>query len=185
VTTRIDVVRSATQQLMDTASVTEIVPSQFQMAIYTFGTTADTAGLTRIHSLSSNLSSAKTDAAAIDLMTVPYQGYLNDQDTDYDGVLAAMNAEIATPGDGSTATQPKKILFFVSDGVVDASYPSSCTKPTTGDRCQEPLTVKNCTTLKDRGITVAYSTQPICSCRSTVDTGAGSTRSIPVPSIRR
>ncbi len=97
---------------MDTASVTEIVPSQFQMAIYTFGTTADTAGLTRIHPLSSNLSSAKTDAAANELMTVPYQGYLNDQDTDYDGVLAAMNAEIATPPETAAMRRSRKDPFL-------------------------------------------------------------------------
>lgn len=155
VTTRIDVVRSATQQLMDTASTTAMVPNEFRMAIYTFGSSADSPGLSKIFSLSSALSSAKTAANKIDLMTVQYQGYNNDQDTDFDGVLAGINKEIGTPGDGVTPSSPQKLLFLVSDGVSDANYPSTCTKPTTGGRCQEPLTVADCTALKDRGIKIA------------------------------
>jgi Flp pilus assembly protein TadG len=155
VTTRIDVVRSATQQLMDTAASTATVPNQFRMAIYTFGSSDKTLGLTNIYSLSSDLSGAKSAANKIDLMTVQYQNYNNDQDTDFDGVLAKMNNEIDDPGDGTTPSKPMKMLFLVSDGVSDAYYPSTCTKPTTGGRCQEPLTVANCTALKNRGIKIA------------------------------
>jgi len=155
VTTRIDVVRTATQQLMDTAKATQTVPSQFRMAIYDFGLDASVSGLTRIFPLSASLSAAKTAAGLIDLMTVPYQGYNNDQATDFDGALATMNSAIATPGDGSSPSKPAKILFFVSDGVADAQYPSTCSQPTTGGRCQEPITVANCTTLKNRGIKIA------------------------------
>jgi len=155
VTMRIDVVRSATQQLMDTASETQAVPAQFRMAIYTFGSSAANIGLTAVQALTSSLSTAKTSARAIDLMTVPYQGYNNDQFTDFDNTLIAMNGAIATPGDGSASAQPQKILFLVSDGVADAYYPTTCTKPTTSGRCQAPLTVKNCTTLKSRGIKIA------------------------------
>jgi len=162
VTTRIDVVRSATQQLMDTAAATQTVSGQFRAAIYTFGATASNAGLTKIQSLTTSLSGAKTAAGNIDLMTVPYQNYASDTDTNFDDVLPDMNAQIATPGDGSTASKPQKILFFVSDGVADAAN-ISCTQPTTAGqdpktgtnytRCQEPLTVSSCKT--DRGITIA------------------------------
>ncbi len=88
VTTRIDVVRSATQQLMDTAAATQTVSGQFRAAIYTFGAAASTAGLTKIQSLTSSLSGAKTAAGNIDLMTVPYQNYASDTDTNFDDVLA-------------------------------------------------------------------------------------------------
>lgn len=164
VTTRIDVVRTATQQLMDTASATQVVSGQFRAAIYTFGASAQTKGLTRIFSLSSSLSSAKTAAAAIDLMTVPYQNYASDTDTNFDAVIPALNNAIATPGDGSTSGSPQKVVFFVSDGVADAAN-ISCTKTTTPGqdpqtgttytRCMEPLTVSLCSALKSRGITVA------------------------------
>jgi Flp pilus assembly protein TadG len=164
VTTRIDVVRSATQQLMDTANVTQIVPNQFRAAIYTFGASAASAGLTKIFPLSSSLSSAKTAAANIDLMTVPYQNYASDTDTDFDTVLPAIDSLIASPGDGTSPSSPQKILFFVSDGVADAST-GVCSQPTsagrdpqtgqTYTRCQEPLNVSWCTAMKARGIKIA------------------------------
>jgi Flp pilus assembly protein TadG len=164
VTTRIDVVRSATQQLMDTATATQTVSGQFRSAIYTFGASAQNAGLTRIFSLSSSLSSAKTAASAIDLMTVPYQNYASDTDTNFDVVFPSLNNEIATPGDGTSAASPQKVVFFVSDGVNDAAG-ISCSRSTTPGqdpktgtnytRCQEPIKPALCKTLRDKGITVA------------------------------
>lgn len=166
VTMRIDVLRTATQQLMDTAKATEVFSNQFRMAIHTFGASAKNAGMTTIQSLTSNLTTAKTAAAAIDLMTVPYQNYASDTDTDFGDVLTDMNKAITTPGSGTTASSPQKYLFFVSDGVADrvngspgCSQPvSNGSDPQTGKnyvRCQEPLDVSFCTTLKNRGIKIA------------------------------
>ena len=156
VSTRIDVMRSATQQLMDTATSSQLVSSQFRMAIYTFGAAAQTRSLTTISSLTSNLASAKTAASAIDLMTVPYQNYDSDMHTDFDGILTSMNTTIPNPGSGSTASSPQKVLFFVSDGVADANYTTTCTRPLYANyRCQEPLTVAKCTAIKNRGIKIA------------------------------
>src|SRR5581483_8804292 len=87
VTMRIDVVRQATQKLMDTANATQTTPSQFRMAIYTFGTNCTTLGLNAVQPLTSSLTTAKSAAQAIDLMMVPYQGYNNDQCTDSNGAL--------------------------------------------------------------------------------------------------
>jgi Flp pilus assembly protein TadG len=164
VTTRIDVVRSATQQLMDTAASMQIVQNQFRAAIYTFGASATTIGTDKIQPLSPNLSTAKTKAANIDLMTVPYQNYASDTDTNFNKVLTDMNSEISTPGDGSASSKPQKVLFFVSDGVADAAG-VSCQKNTTNGqdpktgtsyvRCQEPLDVSYCTAIKNRGIKIA------------------------------
>jgi hypothetical protein len=154
VTMRIDVVRTATQQLMDTATALQTLPSQYRMAIYTFGKTAATAGLTTIASLSSNLSTAKTLAASIDLMTVVGQNQNNDQDTNYDSIFPALNSAITAPGPG-TKNSPQKVVFFVSDGVADEANSSSCSQPTTGGRCQEPINVALCTAMKNRGIFVA------------------------------
>ena len=66
VTTRIDVLRQATQKLMDTASTTASVPGQFRMSIDTFN-----IDLHAISPLTTDLAAAKVDAAAIDLMEVP------------------------------------------------------------------------------------------------------------------
>lgn len=155
VTMRIDVVRTATQQLMETAATTAAVPGQFRAALHTFGGSCTALGLNTISKLTSNLSLVKTGAAAVDLMTIPYQNYNSDQCTDYNGTLAALNTAISTPGDGSTPAAPQKVVMFVSDGVADAYNPSTCTQPTTGGRCQEPINVANCQALKDRGIKVA------------------------------
>jgi Flp pilus assembly protein TadG len=158
VTTRIDVVRTATQQLMDTATSSQLVSNQFRMAIYSFGSSGTARGLTTVAALTSNLSSAKTSAGALDLMTVPYQGHDNDQYTDYDGVFSAVNTAIPNPGTGiSASATPQKVLFFVSDGVADAYYPTTCTGGSAvgGGRCQEPMNVANCTRIKNRGIKIA------------------------------
>ncbi|THD68317.1 MAG: pilus assembly protein [Bradyrhizobium sp.] len=160
VTMRIDVLRTATQQLMDTAAATQTYSTQFRMAIYDLGSTADTAALTTIFSLSSSLSSAKTAAGTIDLMTVNGQNDNNDQDTNYDTLLTQMNSAIASPGAG-TSSAPLKYLFFVTDGVADevnASCLYTMSNSTWGNiapRCQEPINTALCTTIKNRGIKIA------------------------------
>lgn len=107
VTMRIDVVRSATRQSMDIATA---------------------SGSTTIGGLANNLSGAKT-AAAIDLTTTPDQKDDSDMDTDFDGVLAAVNSAIRIPGSGASASAtPLLVPFFVSHGVADAKCPSTCSQ---------------------------------------------------------
>ncbi|MGO9356081.1 MAG: pilus assembly protein, partial [Xanthobacteraceae bacterium] len=112
----------------------------------------------QVQSLTSNLTTAYSAASAIDLMTIPYQNYYSDQCTDFDGMLtgtSGMNSLIPTPGPG-TSSNPQKWLFLVTDGVADAYYPTTCTEPSPGGgRCQEPLTLANCTTIKNRGVNIA------------------------------
>jgi Flp pilus assembly protein TadG len=162
VTTRIDVLRSATQQLMDTASQTEVYPDQFRMAIYDFGASSKTIGLRALFSLSSSLSSAKTAAGNIDLMGVygNNDAYTADKDTQFSTVFPAINDQIPKPGDGTTGS-PLKYLFFVSDGVADESN-TGCLKTmknaTFGNispRCQSPINPTLCQSLKDKGIKIA------------------------------
>ncbi|WP_316230262.1 TadE/TadG family type IV pilus assembly protein [Bradyrhizobium sp. SZCCHNR1051] len=156
VTTRIDVLRSATQQLMDTAQQTQTYTNQFRMAIYDFGAASKTIGLRALFSLSSSLSSAKSAAGNIDLMGVygNNDSYTADKDTPFTTVFPAISNEISTPGDGTTGS-PLKYLFFVSDGVADESN-AACLKPkASGNRCQSPINPALCTTLKNRGIKIA------------------------------
>ena len=155
VTTRMDVLRTATQSLMDTAAATQTYSNQFRMAIYDFGSAASTAGLRALFSLSASLSSAKSAAGNIDLMTVNGQNDNNDQDTQFTNIMPAINSAISAPGAGTTSA-PLKYLFFVSDGVADEYNPSSCIKSTTSSgRCQSPLNPALCTTIKNRGIKIA------------------------------
>ncbi|MFZ2156825.1 MAG: Tad domain-containing protein, partial [Bradyrhizobium sp.] len=156
VTTRIDVLRTATQQLMDTASATQTYSSQFRMAIYDFGASSKTIGLRALFALSSSLSSAKSAAGNIDLMGVygNNDAYTADKDTQFSTVFPQINNAISSP-DAGTSSAPLKYLFFVSDGVAD-EYNTSCLKPTaSGSRCQSPINPALCTTLKNRGIKIA------------------------------
>lgn len=162
VTTRMDVLRTATQQLMDTASATQTYSSQFRMALYDFGASSATIGLRSLFSLSASLSSAKSAAGNIDLMGVygNNDSYTADKDTQFTTVFPQINSAIATPGAG-TASSPMKYLFFVSDGVADEPNTgttmcnASSSYPTTGSRCQSPINPALCTTLKNRGIKIA------------------------------
>jgi Flp pilus assembly protein TadG len=164
---RIDTVREATAKLADTASGMQSKPGQYRMALYTFGTDAKHLGLRRIRPITASLSAAKAAAHAdIDLMSIPYQNYAGDTQTDFHDVLGAMNAEIPDPGDGSKSSSPAKVLFFVSDGVANRALGSpTCTEPTVVStdpktkvaytRCQEPIDVALCTAIKKRGIRIA------------------------------
>jgi len=155
VTTRINVVATATAALMDTAKASRKSASQYHMAVYTFGEKAEDTKLLEVVKPTTDLSKAKADAAKVELMSIPYQGYDNDQQTDFDRAFTQIADKMGTAGSGLTAATPEKILFFVSDGVGDSYKPSSCTKKTTGGRCQEPIDVKYCKTLKDKGYKIA------------------------------
>ena len=134
----------------------ETLPNQYRMAIYTFGATSATAGLTNVVPLTANLVNAQSAIAGIDLMTVNGQNQFNDQDTNYEGILPSIrHRAISDPGPGTQAS-PQKVLFFVSDGVADENNPNTCSEQTvSGGRCQEPINVALCTAVKNRGILVA------------------------------
>ncbi|ABD86131.1 TadE/TadG family type IV pilus assembly protein [Rhodopseudomonas palustris] len=160
VKTRIDVLRDATQQLMDTAAATATYPNQFRMAIYDFGASAQSAALRRLFALSSSLSSAKTAAGAIDLMTVKGQNDNDDRDTSYSKLLPAIDKQITAAGAG-TSDAPQKYLLFVSDGVADETN-AGCAKTmknafwgNKSPRCQSPIDPALCKAMTDRGVKVA------------------------------
>ena len=155
VTMRIDTVRQATQQLTTTAKSTRVTSNQFRMGVYTFGTKAEDAKLTTISDPTYDLDQVRSYTDAVDLMTIPSQGYNSDQTTSFDSALTQMNTIITTPGSGNTSADPQKILFFVADGVGDSYKPSTCTKKTTGGRCQEPIDTSFCAPLKARGVKIA------------------------------
>ncbi len=152
---RIDVVREAVQQLTYSAAKAARYPSQYRMGIYTFGTSAKDTKLTEISTLSSDMNAVRTAANAIDLMSIPYQNYNHDQATDLDNAFKNLEKIIKKGGSGKNKTDPEKVVFFVSDGLTDSAKGSSCTKKTTGTRCQEPIDYSVCEPLKKKGIKIA------------------------------
>ncbi|WFU11742.1 pilus assembly protein TadG-related protein (plasmid) [Rhizobium sp. CB3090] len=155
VSMRIDVVRQATQKLTETATTSRSTPDQYRMAVYTFGTQAESAQLTTVSGLSSDMTQVKSYTDAVDLMTIPYQGYNNDQTTSFDNALTQMKTNMGTGGGGTSSTDREKVLFFVTDGVGDSKKPYTCTKPLTGTRCQEPIDTSFCQPLKDQNVKIA------------------------------
>ena len=110
-------------------------------------------GLRALFSLSSSLSSAKTAAGNIDLMTVNGQASTQRPGYRLHRRFSGDQQRDQRPGAG-TSSAPQKYLFFVSDGVADESN-TGCLKPTTGGRCQAPINPALCTTIKNRGIKIA------------------------------
>ncbi len=158
VTTRIDVVRQATQNLMATAASTQSINNQYRMATYDFGKSANTIDSMaptayQVGALTGDLTSAASNAAGIDLMTIPYQGYNSDRITSFNSVLTSMNNIIPAAGSGMAASTPQKVLFFVSDGAND-SYDCNYSN---GNSCRRitPLDTTMCKALKDRGVRIA------------------------------
>ena len=157
INTRIDVVRQATQSLTDTAVQNRVTPDQYRMAVYSFGKDTTTIGLTNVSPLSSDMAQVSNaiNKKNLDLMVVLGQGDNNDEDTSFDTVLTQLAPIIGTGGSGKTSSDRQKVLFLVTDGVGDSHKPNTCTKPTTGGRCQEPLDTTFCKPLKNQNIKIA------------------------------
>jgi Flp pilus assembly protein TadG len=173
VTLRIDVLRTATQQLTQTATASETLPNQFRMGVYTFSDTFQT-----VSSPSSDMASVAANANAIDLAYAYYNQ--RDTQTSYDTALSYINSTMPNPGNGTSSASPQEFLFLVTDGVGDApvgngsgsgdpydtptSYLPANTQPNltntlsgnvNSKRLISTLNPAQCQTLKDRGIKIA------------------------------
>jgi hypothetical protein len=124
--------------------------ANYRMAIYTFD-----QGFNTIQSLTSNLSTAKTQAGNIQLQTVYANNWLtssknnNDTDTNYDNAMTSINGTMPNPGSGTSMAgdQPQEVLFFVTDGVED--------ELSGGSRVQSLMDPGWCSKIKARGIRIA------------------------------
>lgn len=156
---RIDLVNTATQNLMTQAQTTEgQTGAIYRMAIYTFD-----YAFTNIQPLTSSLTTAQTAAANIQMPIVYQNNWLtqsqmnknqytagwNDTDTDFSTAMSGINAAMPNPGGGTSASNdsPQEVLFIVTDGVEDALVG--------GSRVQALMDTSWCTTVKNRGIRIA------------------------------
>src|SRR5580704_9777864 len=122
VVTRIENMATATQSLTTTASTTQASNNAtYRMAIYTF----NYSGTSTVQTLTTNLTTASTAAAGIDVLEVYNNNCLtssncnNDTDTDFDSAMSSINSIMPTPGTGASGSTPQEVLFIVSDGVDD------------------------------------------------------------------
>ena len=176
-TLRIDLVKTAAQNLTTTASTTMAnTNAAYQMAIYTFDVKLNT-----IQALTSSMSTAKTSAGNIAVLEICYNNRLscsatgtgdNDMDTDFDQAMSKVNNIMPNPGSGTNTAgdTPQEVLFLVTDGVEDACE-TPAANPTTFTSCREqyymnyingsgntyaPPTGEDwCTAVKNRGIRIA------------------------------
>lgn len=149
---RIDNLREAVINLVDTAKASMKLSSQYRMEVWTFSDFQ-----TKISSLTASLDQTKTDAQAIDLAYALYGE--PDNQTSYERALPKMNSVIPSSGTGLTAVSPIRFLFFVTDGVQDTPIDGSVTDPTTGykinsNRWISTLTPSLCKSLKDRDVRI-------------------------------
>jgi Flp pilus assembly protein TadG len=150
VTLRIDLLAQATASLMTTAAATEAANGNtYKVALYTFD-----VGVNTVQTLTSNLTTAKTEAAAINVLTVYDNNCLtssncnNDEDTNWDLALSVLNSDMPNPGGGTNVGNdtPQEVLFIVTDGVEDENV--------SGTR-NYAMSASECTTIKNRGIRIA------------------------------
>jgi len=170
VTKRIDVLASATSQMLTTAMNSEVANQQFRVAVYSFGTWGSTSppsdiakqksnnyAPNQVIALTTDLNAAASAASQIDLMTVNVNNENSDRGTDFDSMLPAMSNLIPSPGTGQSSTSRQALLFFVSDGMADEVTPANCigNSISSQTRCIEPINTALCTAIKNRGIRIA------------------------------
>jgi Flp pilus assembly protein TadG len=145
---RIDSLRDATQQLIDTAVTKTVVPNQFKVGVYSLH-----KGLATVVRPSSDLVAVRKAASNIDLGTVTYSG---DAQSAFDVTLPALSALIPAPGDGKTAGTAKGFVFIITDGIQDQFYAARHPHDyVSGTRFQAPLDPALCDSMKRRGLYVA------------------------------
>jgi hypothetical protein len=161
VTLRIDLLRTAVQNLMSTAASTEATnKASYQMALYETDTNQANSNndlnLYTLQSMTSDLTgAASTSAASISALEVYFHSYLvagdNNQDLDtfLDADVNSMRSVMPDPGGGTKnpGDTPQEVLFIVTDGLNDE----------TPSRTYAPLDWNGdiCTAIKARGIRIA------------------------------
>ena len=173
---RADAVGSAVCQLMQTAKNSATMTNQFRVGLYPFIVKMETfyalssnldGAMSAVNGGTSNGCSSATPGSAIGnlLDTGDTSSAMGSGGTHFEISLPQINATIASVGDGSTASSTLPFVFLVTDGLdnnqgvqgAGTTWWSSGSQP----RLMDP---SGCTTLKNRGITVAVlniSYQPI------------------------
>ena len=148
---RIDNLRESTQSLVDSAKAAMTLSNQYRMAIYSFSDIQ-----TKLSALTTDLDKSKVEANKIQL---EYSwSDQRDSQTSYIKALPYIANEIPSSGQGVTANDPIRFLFFVTDGVQDSPvYGKTMTKndkKVSGDRFIGAIDPTLCQSLKDRGIRI-------------------------------
>jgi Flp pilus assembly protein TadG len=181
---RADAVGYAVDQLLSTAASSELVANQFEVGLYPFIQYLPTScsSFPPCFGLTSNLSGSASSPgtinyAAANLATVLDTGNnaaLGSGGTHFENAFTSMNRLISSVGSGTSASSPLPYVFLITDGSQDyqtywngnwsAANGTGSWSPTAQVPYQNSATIippnsedstNYCTTLKNRGITIA------------------------------
>ena len=151
---RADAVGYAVNQLLSTAAASEIVTNQFQVGLYPFiqylysyfplTTNLTGTGSGTIQNAAANLAS---------LLDTGVNSNLGSGGTHFENALPSMNNLITSVGTGASSSSPLPYVFLITDGSQD--YQTQWDGNWSGSNSATTLDSSLCTTLKDRGITIA------------------------------
>ena len=162
---RIDVIRQATQNMIQTAQQLSTSTPFISFGLYTlqggnnttdaYGKTADGKPLATLASPSTNYISLYTAAGNLDLGDNNSNGI---GDTDYADAMTSLTSTVPTSGSGSSSS-PQQFVFLLTDGVDDvwAASLAKCPSGTVGwngSHCTQAFDPSTCTALKGKGVTI-------------------------------
>lgn len=149
---RVDVLREAVTDMIDTAVGEQGSNNSYAFAVYRIGKNAGQFGIgvDEYIPLTPALSSVRGQIQSLDLSA--NDGSIGYGDTDLpaatDFILPHMRATSAAYDDGSTQQRARKFLFIVTDGVTD--IPGTCAY----GHCTKPIDPATCAAYKQKGVTV-------------------------------
>ena len=148
---RLDAVAYAVQQLLTTAQQTMTLPNQYGVGLYPF-----IRWMQSYQPMTTNMTTVSTAAGNLTTLLDNGNGSsaLGSGGTHFENALPELNAVITSVGDGSRASSPKPFVFLVTDGAQDSQYQQS-NGSWYGSNSATTMDTSNCTTIKNRGITIA------------------------------
>lgn len=149
---RIQVLRDAVSNMVDSAKSSMTLAQQFRMEMWTFSDIQ-----TRLIQLTSTLDQVKTASGQIDL-AYSYQDQ-RDSQTAYERAITKMTSTIPASGNGVTAATPIRFLFFVTDGVQDTPIDGTMSNQNAGYRINNnrfisAISPSTCQAMKNNGIRI-------------------------------
>jgi len=146
-----DAVGYAVTQLLLTAYNSEVVTNQFQIGLYPF-----IEYLYSYFPLTTNINGSSISDAAAQLASLQDTGNnsnLGSGGTHFENALPSINSLITTIGNGSTASKAIPFVFLITDGAQD--YQTQWNGTWSGSNQAQLVDTSLCTTIKNRGITLA------------------------------
>lgn len=150
---RVNVLRDATTDMIDTAAAGQGAATNYQFALYRIGMNNGryATGVDEYVKLTTDLTTLRSKVQTLSLS--PNDGAVGFGDTDLPNtttfVLPYIKATSTAVDDGTTQARARKFFFLITDGVTDLEG-SGCTF----GHCTKPMDPATCDAYKQKGITV-------------------------------